>query len=226
MTVSSIAPSSIRSATTADSSRSARNFGKMRPFDTAPSSWPARPTRWRPRATDFGDSTWMTRSTAPMSMPSSSDDVATRHGIAPRLQQLLDLHALLAGERAVMGAGDLLLGQLVQTEREPLGEPAVVDEHDRRAVLLDETQELGIDRGPDRLRADLGSRVRLLPVGRRGVRERARRPGLAHVLDRDDDLAGRAPSRVPASTSWIGRPPETKRPISSSGRCVADRAIR
>ena len=32
--------------------------------------------------------------------------------------------------------------------------------------------------------------------------------------------------RVPASTSRIGRSPETKRPISSSGRCVAERPIR
>ena len=32
--------------------------------------------------------------------------------------------------------------------------------------------------------------------------------------------------RVPASTSSIGRPPETKRPISSSGRWVAERPIR
>ena len=84
MTVSSIAPSCIRCAITAASSRSARNFGKIRPRETSPSECPARPIRCRPRATDFGDSTWITRSTAPMSMPSSSDDVATRHGIAPR----------------------------------------------------------------------------------------------------------------------------------------------
>ena len=32
--------------------------------------------------------------------------------------------------------------------------------------------------------------------------------------------------RVPASTSSIGRPPETKRPISSSGRCVAESPMR
>ena len=31
---------------------------------------------------------------------------------------------------------------------------------------------------------------------------------------------------TPASTSWIGRAPETKRPISSSGRCVAERPMR
>ena len=83
MRVSSISPARIARATTADSSRSARNFGKIRPFETECSSCPARPTRCRPRATDFGLSTWMTRSTAPMSMPSSSDEVATRHGIFP-----------------------------------------------------------------------------------------------------------------------------------------------
>ena len=65
---------------------------------------PARPMRCRPRATDFGDSTWITRSTAPMSMPSSRLEVATRHGIAPCLQILLDEHALLARERAVVRA--------------------------------------------------------------------------------------------------------------------------
>ena len=39
-----------------------------------------------------------------------------------RLQQLLDLDPLLARQRAVVGAGDLFLGQLVQPQREPLGE--------------------------------------------------------------------------------------------------------
>ena len=61
----------------------------------------------------------------------------------PRLQVLLDLHALLARERAVMRARDLLLGQLVQPQREPLGEPAVVHEDDRRAVLAHELEQRG-----------------------------------------------------------------------------------
>ena len=85
MTVSSISPVRMRRATTAHSSRSARNLGKIRPFETSPRVWPARPTRCRPRVTDFGDSTWMTRSTAPMSMPSSSEEVATRQGSSPDL---------------------------------------------------------------------------------------------------------------------------------------------
>ena len=56
-TVVSISPSRIRRATTAHSSRSARNLGKMRPRLTSPTEWPARPIRWSPRATDLGDST-------------------------------------------------------------------------------------------------------------------------------------------------------------------------
>ena len=78
-----------------------------------------------------------------MSMPSSSEEVATRHGDLAALQQLLDLDALLARERAVVGPGDLALGELVEPEGEALGEATVVDEDDRRAVRLDELEQLG-----------------------------------------------------------------------------------
>ena len=81
------------------------------------------------------------------------------------LEQLLDLDPLLAREGAVVGARDLALGELVQAQGEPLGEAAVVDEHDRRAVLLDELEQRRVDRRPDR----------------------AALPRLAHVLERDDD---------------------------------------
>ena len=43
-------------ATTAHSSRSPRNLGKMRPRLTSSTPWPARPMRCSPRATDLGDS--------------------------------------------------------------------------------------------------------------------------------------------------------------------------
>jgi hypothetical protein len=66
----------------------------------------------------------------------------------------------------VVGAGNLFLRQLVQPQREPLGQAAVVDEHDRRPVLADEFEDLGVDRRPDR----------------------ALLAGLAHVLERNDDL--------------------------------------
>ncbi len=79
----SMAPSAMRSATTAHETRSPRNLGNITPVDTAPTWWPARPTRCSPDATVGGASTWITRSTAPMSMPSSREEVATTHGSRP-----------------------------------------------------------------------------------------------------------------------------------------------
>ena len=76
----------MRWATTAASTRSPRNFGKMRPRDGSPTWWPARPMRWSPLATDAGDSTCTTRSMAPMSIPSSRLLVATRAGSLPALR--------------------------------------------------------------------------------------------------------------------------------------------
>jgi len=97
-------------------------------------------------------------------MPSSSRRCDEARDLAG-LEQLLDLDALLARERPVVRTRDLPLGQLVQAQRQPLREAAVVDEEDRRAVLLHEPQQLRIDRGPD---------GRLL--------------GLTHVLQRHHDL--------------------------------------
>ena len=82
--VVSIAPSIMRRVTTAASSRSPRCFGKIDPRDGSPTWCPARPMRCNPRLTAPGDSTWMTKSTAPMSMPSSSDEVATMARRSPR----------------------------------------------------------------------------------------------------------------------------------------------
>ena len=75
-----MAPTRIRSTTTADSIRSPRWLGKNTPREVAPTWWPARPTRCSPLATDGGASTWTTMSTAPMSIPSSSEEVATTQG--------------------------------------------------------------------------------------------------------------------------------------------------
>src|SRR6266700_554543 len=74
----------------------------------------------------------------------------------------------------MVGTRDLLFGQLVEPEREPLGETAVVDEDDRRAMRADELDERRVDRGPDRAR---------LPALLATLAAR-----LTHVLDRDDHL--------------------------------------
>ena len=108
-----------------------------------------------------------------MSMPSSSDDVATRHGISPLFSSSSTSSRCSRASdpwwaRAISLRGrrlGFLVRQLVQAQREPLGEPPVVDEDDRRAVLLDELEDLGVDRRPDRVRL----------------------AGLAHVLEGNDD---------------------------------------
>ena len=92
-----------------------------------------------------------------------------------RLQQLLDLDALLARERPVVCARDFFLRELVETQREPLSKAAVVDEDDRRAMRFDELEDLRVDRRPDRARGAFGSALRC-------------RTRLAHVLHRHDDL--------------------------------------
>ena len=82
----SIVPLRMRCTETAVWARSPRCFGNSTPRLTSPTWWPARPTRWRALATLGGDSIWMTRSTAPMSMPSSRLLVATTAGSRPRLR--------------------------------------------------------------------------------------------------------------------------------------------
>ena len=95
-------------------------------------------------------------------------------GQLARLEQVLDDQALLARERAVVGAGDvgrgcavavrggavplglLLRRQLVQPHGQPLGAAAVVHEDDRGAVLLHQSQQLRVDRRPDRARRGRG----------------------------------------------------------------------
>ena len=105
-------------------------------------------------------------------------------GQAPGLELLLDQQALLAGQAAVVGAGHLLLGQLVEAQGEALGQAAVVDEDDRRAVGPHQLEDLRVHRRPDRAPGALGAR-QLDGV----VADRRRRVGqLAHVLDRDPDL--------------------------------------
>ena len=118
-----------------------------------------------------------------MSIPSSSELVATRAGQAAGLELLLDLEALLAGDAAVVRAHQLLAGQLVEALGEALREAAAVDEHDGRAVGADQLQDPRVDRRPDAdapLAAD--DRAAGLLVRRQYLAE----PG--HVLHRHDDL--------------------------------------
>ena len=110
-------------------------------------------------------------------------------------------------------------GELVEPGGEPLGEPAGVGEHDRRAVRLDQVERRAPRRAARSTRA-----LRRRPPARRGRRWRAearscprpgRRPSRSNVL-----ADGRLRRPRPG-----GAPPR-KRATSSSGRTVADSPIR
>jgi len=91
--------------------------------------------------------------------------------VGPSLKKRqFDEHALLARDRSMVGANQLLAGELVNARGDAFGEPARVDEDDRRAMLTDQLQHARVDRGPD-------------TVGRLATLILDRDPG--HVFDRD-----------------------------------------
>ena len=110
----------------------------------------------------------------------------------PALQLVLDDHALLAGERAVVrldefvdprAADSAFEGELVDVGGESLGLASCVAEDDGALVFEHEVQDLRIDARPD-ARAALGER------SRRGTAAQLRRrlAEVPHVLDGHDDF--------------------------------------
>ena len=77
----------------AHSSSSSRVVAKKRPSGFAPTQWPERPMRCNATAIERGEPSCTTRSTEPMSMPSSSDAVATTARSSPVLQPVLGVEA-------------------------------------------------------------------------------------------------------------------------------------
>ena len=120
-----------------------------------------------------------TRSTSPMSMPSSSDAVATSARSSPGLEALLGVEPR-SRARGCRGGSSTASSprSRVELRRDALGHLARVDEDERRAVLADELRDALVDLLPLLVRAD--------------GRERRRR---------DLDRRGRARGRCPASTS-------------------------
>ena len=95
------------------------------------------------------------------------------------LQPILDLDALRARERSVMGPDERLARELVQRGRQPLSGAAVVDEDERGAMCLDELKEPRMNGRPDRRSHRTPRRRPTLNVDRLAY--------LRHVLDRHFD---------------------------------------
>ena len=182
-----------------------------------------------------------------MSMPSSSDEVATTAGSRPALRSSSTrarcsrdtepwwaratttspagcpesrlAHQL--GRRATGGRwrrlAGALGGQLVEPGGEPLGQAAGVGEHDRRAVCLDQVEHPLLDVRPDRRR-------RWAP---------AAGPLRSSVGSPRADMSSTGTttcrSNVFVDGGWTtvtGRPPARKVATSSTGRTVAERPMR
>ena len=188
--------------------------------ETPPTWWPARPTRCSPEATDGGASTWITRSTAPMSMPSSSEDVATIAGSSPRFSRSSIAARFSRATEPWCASAISSPGEIVERVAQPLGEATAVDEDHRRAMRPHERDDPRVKVRPNRMRAapaapargSSGTARRQAPTCRR----RAWPPrGRASSAPRVDDARSGASPRPPR-----------KRAVSSSGFCVADSPMR
>ena len=113
----------------------ARQREQPRPSACRRPQWPERPTRCRNVEIERGEAIWQTRSTSPMSMPSSSDAVATSARSSPRLRRCSAARRCSARQAAVMRRDRVLAEALAQVPRHALGHAPRVDEHQGGAVL-------------------------------------------------------------------------------------------
>ena len=212
-------------------SRSPRYFGKMIPRETLSAVWLARPMRCMPEATEGGVSIWTTRSTAPMSMPSSRDEVATRAGSRPALSaSSMRCRSSRAIEpwcaRATSSPASSLRAAARRSARRRLLTNTMVERWARTS-----SSSRGMDGGPDRAArtkppAGPSSRSPGPPAGESSPSRDMSSTGTSTLRSKA--------LRAPASTMVTGRgfgvrapePPPRKRATSSSGRAVAERPMR
>ncbi len=172
----SSSPRRTASSSAAHSTRSSRESGNRRPLGSPPTAWPERPTRCSSAEIARGVAIWHTRSTCPMSMPSSSEEVATSAFSSPRFSSLLGVEALLARQAAVV-RGDLVFSQTIgQRARQALRQAPGVHEYQSGSMLVDQLHQPFVDLPPDlrrhhRFEGDSGtsiarSRLRVWPVSR------------------------------------------------------------
>ena len=176
------------------------------PSGAGPSAWPERPIRCSAVAMLRGEPIWQTSSISPMSMPSSSDAVATSARSSPALSRASTLQPALARQAAVVRGDVLGADPLAEPVRQALGQAARVGEDQRRAVRRGVAREHLDQVVPLLLRGDRGQ-----VLARRHRRSRGR---------------GRAGARGRAPCTAASSVPTRKRAIRSIGRCVAESPMR
>ncbi|GAO05470.1 hypothetical protein PSR1_04384 [Anaeromyxobacter sp. PSR-1] len=232
------------SVSAAHATRSPRYFGNSTPALGAPTWWPARPMRCIPLATEGGASIWTTRSTEPMSMPSSSEEVATRPRTRPALR--LSSMAMRCGRAmepwcactSVSPASSLSAPASRSATRRLFTNSKVVrcafTSSSRRGWMAVQIEARGgaceaspPGRSSGSPRRDMSS-TGTSTVSSSGLRD----PASTTATGRQAGRAVRsrsspsAPSASPAPAGAAGRAPPRNRATSSSGRCVAESPMR
>ena len=144
----SSSPRRMARTSAAHSSSSSRVVAKSRPFGSAPTQWPARPMRCSATAMERGEPIWHTRSTVPISMPNSSDAVATTARSSPSLRRRSASRRSCARQAAMMRQDGVLAEALGQVMRHAFGEAARVDEDEGGAILANEFGGAVVDLAP------------------------------------------------------------------------------
>jgi hypothetical protein len=174
--------------------------------------------RWRPEATELGASTWMTRSTAPMSMPSSSELVATTAGRRPTFRsssisvRCSRLTEPWCARASSVPASSLRLAQSRSARRRELAN-TIVERWPRmsstsRSSMWGQIEDRS---GTPAADPDAGS-FETSPMAAMSS------TGTTTERSKAFSLGG--------ATTVTGRRPPRKRATSSSGRTVADRPMR
>ena len=138
--------------------------------------------------------------------------MATRHGSSPALSCSSTTSRSSRASEPWCARAIVLVGELVQPQREPLGAAPVVDEDERRAVLADELEQLRVDRRPDRLAR------RLLPPCERielDVRSAPARPSTPPARGSSGRAACARRCRRSCTSAW-GRPGSGRPPRAGS----------
>src|SRR5437867_4390377 len=116
----------------------------IRPLEVRLSRWPARPTRCSAAAMLRGDWSWTTRSIAPTSIPSSSEEVATSARPGQEGQRGLDrAHGRRAADALGADVRAARLGERLQALERERQVGAALRSHQRVDLVDDEEPGVG-----------------------------------------------------------------------------------
>ena len=145
MRSASSSPRRMQSSSAAHSTSSSRVCGKSRALGTPPTAWPERPARCRKVAIERGEPSWQTRSTSPMSRPSSSEAVATSTFSSPRLSRCSASSRVSLARLPWCAATASLPSRSPRCARCALGHAPGVDEDQRRPVQQHQLRDPAVD---------------------------------------------------------------------------------